>query len=158
MRSNAADCISRESAYHIAKAIYHLRQCREDFISKGHFSELLPNLLNRIYLRRIRRDKKELYIIRYNEVSCLVPCRTVTAQKNHVSRKLLRQLFQKDIHTGCIAVGHDQKTGVACQRFYCTIRIAVFSDMMTRHRGTNALLTPTVFGLIDSPEACFVLE
>ena len=67
-------------------------------------------------------------------------------------------MVEKEIHTNSITVWHDQKAALSGGRLDCTVGIAVFPDVMTGDQRTNALLTPAVFGLVDSPETSFILE
>lgn len=87
-----------------------------------------------------------------------MPCSSIAAHQNGILWKLLGYLPQKQIHTNCIAIGHDKKTGFACQRLNRTVGISVFPNMVAWNAGPDAFLAPAVFRLVDASEACFVLE
>ncbi len=87
-----------------------------------------------------------------------MPGSAIAGKHNVVIWVGCRQMFQKDIHTNCIAIRHDQKAGISRQRFYRAVHISVFPDMVTRYRWTNSLSAPAVFGLVDASKPCFVLK
>jgi len=43
-------------------------------------------------------------------------------------------------------------------RFYCSKRVAVFADMLTRYTWADALFAPAVAGLVAASKARFILE
>lgn len=88
----------------------------------------------------------------------LVPCCTITTQQNQIIRVLLGQFLKKYVHTSRIAIRHNKKTGASRYWFNSSVCIPIFTNVMERHRWTNALFPPAVFGLIDSSEFCFILE
>ena len=87
-----------------------------------------------------------------------MPCGAVTAKENYVVRILLCQVAQKEIHTNCITVWHDQETTLPGGRLDSSVDIAIFPDVMARNRWANTLLTPAEFGLVDPSKARFILE
>ena len=87
-----------------------------------------------------------------------MPCGTITAEKDNIIWILFCQTRQKEIHTIGITTRHNPKAGFSRQRFYSTVYISIFPYMMARDRGTYSFLTPTIFWLIDSTKACFILE
>ena len=87
-----------------------------------------------------------------------MPCSSIAAHQNGILWKLLGYLPQKQIHTYRIAIGHDKKTGFACQRLNRALGIAVFPNMVAWNAGPDAFLAPAIFRLVDASEACFVLE
>lgn len=87
-----------------------------------------------------------------------MPCSTVTAKQDDIIRIFLGQLLQKDTHADSIAIRHNQKMSVTCQRLHRSVSITVLSDMMAGHTGTDSLLAPAIFRLVDPAKSCFVLE
>ena len=87
-----------------------------------------------------------------------MPCSSIAAHQNGILWKLLGYLPQKQIHTYCIAIGHDKKTGFPCQRLNRTVGISVFPNMVAWNAGPDAFLTPAVFGLVNSAKTCLILE
>jgi hypothetical protein len=87
-----------------------------------------------------------------------VPGGSVATEKNDIVWKLFREFFEEDVHTNGITKGHDQEVGISCKRFYGAINIPVLADMMARDRWPDTSLTPTVFWLVDPPEASFILK
>lgn len=87
-----------------------------------------------------------------------MPCSSIAAHQNGILLKLLGYLPQKQIHTYRIAIGHDKKTGFACQRLNRTVGISVFPNMVAWNAGPDAFLTPAVFGLVNSAKTCLILE
>jgi hypothetical protein len=67
-------------------------------------------------------------------------------------------MLQKDVHAYCVAIRHDQKTGVSRQRFYRPIYIPVFPNMVARNGWTNTFSAPTIFRLVDTTESGFILK
>ena len=66
--------------------------------------------------------------------------------------------MQKNVGADGIAVWQHQETAFTGSRLNGPIGIAIFADMMAWDRRSDASLTPAVFGLIDSPKTCLVLE
>ncbi len=87
-----------------------------------------------------------------------MPGGTVAAKENDVVRILLCQVAQKEIHANSITVRHDQEAALPGGRLHSSIGITIFPDVMTGNRWTDTLWTPAVFGLVDSPKPCFILE
>ena len=67
-------------------------------------------------------------------------------------------MLQKEIHARRIAIRHDKKESITGQWLYCSVDIAIFSDMVTRHAGTYPSLTPAVFGLVYSSKSSLIME
>ncbi len=61
------DEVTGEGANGIAKAQNNLIQRRKHLIFETKFPDLIPNLLNGIHFRRIRRDKEDADVIRDNQ-------------------------------------------------------------------------------------------
>lgn len=87
-----------------------------------------------------------------------MPGGAVTAKENDVVRILLCQEAQKEIHANCITVWHDQEAALPGGWLYNPIGITIFPDVMTGNRWTDTPWTPAIFGLVDSSEACLILE
>ena len=87
-----------------------------------------------------------------------MPRGAITTQQDHILRVLLGKLLEKHIHTYCVAIRQNQKTGSSSQRLHRTIGIPVFSDMMARNAGTSPFLAPTVFRLVDPAKASLILK
>ena len=147
-----------ESANRITEAVNNFIQRREYFIAESHSAQLFPDLFNRIHFRSIWRYEKQFYIFWNAEGSSFMPGSSVAAQENDIVWILPRQFRQENIHTGHIAIWHDQKTGFPGQWFYRAIYIAIFPNMVAGYRRSKSFLTPTVFWLVDPPKSCLILK
>lgn len=87
-----------------------------------------------------------------------MPCGAIATKQNNIIRILLRQLLEKKVHTHRVALCHDKKAAFACERFYCSIDIAVFPYMVTGNTWTYPSLAPAVFGLVNTSKACLILK
>ena len=87
-----------------------------------------------------------------------MPCSTITDEQNIVIRELLRELFQKEVHAFGIASRHHPETTVSGFRFYCSIDISIFTDMMAWHNGPDPLSAPASCRLANPPKPCFILK
>lgn len=87
-----------------------------------------------------------------------MPCGAIATKQNNIIRILLRQLLEKKVHTHRVALWHDKKAAFACERFYCSIDIAVFPYMVTGNTWTYPSLAPAVFGLVNTSKACLILK
>ena len=121
-------------------------------------AQFLPDLLNGIHFGRVWRYEHELNVRKYFQRPGFVPRGAVADKNNVIVRIGRRQMFQKDVHAHRVAVGHDQKTGVSCQRFYCSIHIPVFPNMVAGYRRANAFSAPTILRLVDAAEPRFILK
>ena len=152
------DKVVGEGGNGIAKAQNNLIQRSKELIFEPQLPDLFPDLLNGIHFGCIRRDKEETDVIRNNKSLCFMPSCTITAEQNKVILVLFGQRFEKNVGTDGIAVWQHQKAVFTGSRLNGPIGIPVFPDMMTGDRWANALLTPTVFGFIDSSKTCLILE
>lgn len=84
----------------------------KDLVAKASGTELFPNLLNRIHFRGIGRDEHDFNIGKNFQCAGFMPCSPVTNKYDVIIRVRCRQMLQKDIHAGGVAVRHDQKTRV----------------------------------------------
>ena len=87
-----------------------------------------------------------------------MPGRPITAKQDLVILELLGQCLQKNVRADSITVWQHQETAFAGSWLNSPISIAVFADMMAWNCRPDTLFAPTVFGFIDSPETCLVLE
>ena len=87
-----------------------------------------------------------------------MPCRPITDEQNIVICILLRELFQKEIHAFSVASRHYPETAVSGFRFYRSIDISVFTDMMAWHNGPDPLSAPTSCRLAYPSKPRFVLK
>ena len=87
-----------------------------------------------------------------------MPGSSIAAQKNNIVWILFRQFRQEKIHTGSIAVWHDQETGFPGQGFYCSIYVTVFPNMVAGNRRSKTFLAPAVFWLVDPSKSRFILK
>ena len=78
-----------ERTNNIAKTVTHFFQCCENLIPETFFSKFLPDLFNWIHFRCIRRNEKQLYVLRNKKRSGFMPCGSVAAQENDVVGVLL---------------------------------------------------------------------
>ena len=147
-----------EGANGITKAIYHFLQSCKHFISEPALAEFLPDLFDWIHFRRIWRNKKQTYVFRNTERARLMPSSPIAAKEDHIVRILICQLGQEEIHTRRIAVWHNKKTGFPGKWLYCAIHATILSDVMAGNRRPNSFLAPTIFRLVDPPEACLILK
>jgi len=142
----------------VTQTVNHPLQGGKDFVSEATLPNFLPNLFYRIHFRCVRRNVKQNNIVRQLQTGGSVPCRTITAKQNNIISVFFRQLLQKDIHADSIAIGQDEKVPIACQRLHCAVSIAVLTDMMAGHAGTNTVPAPTVFRLVDPTKSSFILK
>lgn len=134
------------------------REVKISFLNPRRRSSFHTYLFDWIHLGRIWRNTKEAYVFRNAESAGLMPGGTVAAKENDVVRILLCQEAQKEIHANCITVWHNQEAALPGGRLYSPIGITIFPDVMTGNRWTDTLWAPAIFGLVDSPKACFILE
>ncbi len=87
-----------------------------------------------------------------------MPCCSITDEHNVIIWIFHRQVLQKDVHANCIAVRKDQEATVARYRINSAVGIAILTNMMTRHSRPDTFSAPAMFWLIDTTEACFILE
>ena len=87
-----------------------------------------------------------------------MPCRPITDEQNIVICILLRELFQKEVHAFSVASRHYPETAVSGFRFYRSIDISVFTDMMAWHNGPDPLSAPASCGFADPAKPRFVLK
>ena len=149
-RKKLLDCVT--------KPIHNFVEGSKDFVAKSHFSDFFPDLLNGIHFWSIWRDIKQSNVFWTMKSAGLMPCGAITAEKDNIIWILFCQARQKEIHTIGITTGHNPKTGFSRQWFYSSIYIPIFPYMMARDRGAYSFLAPTIFGLVDSTKARFILE
>ena len=87
-----------------------------------------------------------------------MPCRPITDKQNIVICILLRELFQKEVHAFSVASRHHPETAVSGFRFYRSIDISVFTDMMAWHNGPDPLSAPASCRLAYPSKPRFVLK
>ena len=87
-----------------------------------------------------------------------MPCCTVAAKKDNIIPIFLRQLLQKDTHTGSIAIRHDKKVPITRQRFHCSVSVTILTNMVAGHTGTDPFPAPAVFRSVDPAKSGFILE
>lgn len=87
-----------------------------------------------------------------------MPCRPITDKQNIVICILLRELFQKEVHAFSVASRHYPETAVSGFRFYRSIDISVFTDMMAWHNGPDPLSAPASCRLAYPSKPRFVLK
>ena len=87
-----------------------------------------------------------------------MPRSTIAAKQNDIIRILLRQVLEEKIHTHCVALRHDKKTTIACERLYCSKGITILPYMVAGNTRTAPFLAPTVFRFVDSSKPCFILK
>lgn len=87
-----------------------------------------------------------------------MPCRPITDKQNMVICILLRELFQKEVHAFSVASRHYPETAVSGFRFYRSIDISVFTDMMAWHNGPDPLSAPASCRLAYPSKPRFVLK
>lgn len=87
-----------------------------------------------------------------------MPHRPIAYQQNLIFRIGFCQFGKIHIHTICVAVWQDQKETLTVSGFHCSIRIPIFTNMLTWNRGSCPFSAPAALGLIDSSETCFVLK
>ena len=125
---------------------------------KAPGTQFLPDLLNRIHLRRVRRNEHEFNVGKDFQRPGFVPRSTVANKDNVVIGIGRRQMIQKEIHAYRVAVGHDQKAGVSCQGFYRSIHIPVFPNMVAGNGWADTFSAPAILWLVNTAEACFILK
>ena len=133
----------------VTQTVNHFLQGSKDFVAEATLPNFLPNLFYGIHFRCVRWDVKQNNIVRRLQTGGFMPCRTITAKQNNIISIFFRQLLQEDIHADSIAIGQDEKVPIACQRLHRAISIAVLTDMMARHAGTDTVPAPAVFRLVD---------
>ena len=133
----------------VTQTVDHFFQGGKDFVAEAALPNFLPNLFYRIHFRCVRRNVKQNNIVRQLQSGRFVPCRTITAKQNNIISIFFGQLFQKDIHADSIAIGQDEKVPIACQRLHRAVSIAVLTDMVAGHAGTDTVPAPAVFRLVD---------
>ena len=87
-----------------------------------------------------------------------MPCGTVTNKNNQIIRKFLGQVFEEYAHAVRIAIRHHQKEGLSRKGLHSSVSISVFTNMVAWYAGTKAILTPTIFGLVDAPQTSLILK
>ena len=133
----------------VTQTVNHLLQGSKDFVLKAALPNFPPNLFYGIHFRCVRWNMKQNDIVRPLQTGGSVPCCTITAKQNNIISVFFRQLLQKDIHADSIAIGQDEKVPITWQRLHCAVSIAVLTDMVAGHAGTDTVPAPTVFRLVD---------
>ncbi len=87
-----------------------------------------------------------------------MPCRSITDEHNVIVWIFCGQVLQKEIHTNCIAVWKNEEAAITRYRVNSTVNVAILTNMMAGHTGTDPFSTPAMLWLIDSAETCFILE
>ena len=87
-----------------------------------------------------------------------MPCRPITDKQNIVICILLRELFQKEVHAFSVASRHHPEAAVSSFRFYCSIDISVFSNMVAWNSRPHSLSAPARFRFADPAKPRFVLK
>ena len=82
--SNTANRLGGQGTDGNAETIYDFFEGLKYLISETHFTNFLPDLFNRIHLRRIGRNKEQLNIRGDAKGSCFMPGSPITAQKYDV--------------------------------------------------------------------------
>ena len=67
-------------------------------------------------------------------------------------------MVKKEIHTNGITGREDQEAVLPRDRLDSAVGITVFPDVVAGDRWAETLWTPAVFGPVDPPETCFILE
>lgn len=155
---DTADHSCRQVLYRITQPLDHLVQACERLVAESPFADLFPDLLDRVHLRGIRRDKCKVNVLRDLKPVRPVPSGSVTNQEQLIIRIRLCHLMQKHIHASSIAIRQYKKESITGPCFYCSVRIPVFPYMVTWHGRPHSFLAPAVLRLIDPPESCFILE
>ena len=140
-----------------------LSQNSYDFCDKTErpespLADLFPNLFYRVHLRGIRWDERKVDILRDLQSVRPVPPGPVTDQQQLIVRKCLCHLFQKHVHTDCVAVREHKKESVSRLRFHRPICVPVFPYMVTGYGWPHPSLAPAALRFVDPPEPCFILE
>ena len=156
--SNALNDTGRQIFDYVAQTVNNLLQCLEDFVPKSSLSNLLPNLLDGIHFRGVRWNEDQRDLSRNFQGICLVPHGPVTHQQYLILRICLGQLRQEYIHAGCVTVRKNQKEAFTVLRFYCSIYIIVFTNVMTGNGWPFPFPAPATLWLVDSSEASLILE
>ena len=102
---------------------------------------------------KIQRD-----LSRNNQSICLVPHGPVTHQQYLILRVCPGQFRQENIHAVCVAVRKNQKETFPVLRLYCSICVAVFTNMMTWNGWPFPFPAPAALWFIDSSEAGLILK
>ena len=139
-----------EEANRIAETQNNLSQRSKCLVFDFKFPDLFPQLLNRIYFRRIGRDKEEADIIRDTQSLRFMPSRAITAEQNQVILVLFGQHLQKSVGADGIVVWQHQKAAFTGSWLNSPIGVEMFTDMMTWNCRPDVLLTPAVFGFIEN--------
>ena len=75
-RKKLLDCLT--------KPIHDFVEGSKDFVAKSHFPDFFPDLLNGIHFWSIWRDIKQPNVFRTMKSVRLVPCGTITTEKDKV--------------------------------------------------------------------------
>ena len=141
-----------------AQTVNNFFKRNKHLVTKTRGSEFAPDLFNRIHFRRVRGNIHQNDIVRTIKVDCRMPGSAIADENDHIFWISARQFTEKYSHAGSIAIRHDQKEALAIHRINCAIHIPVFTDMMARNRGPDALRTPTSSRFIDSSKTSLVLK
>ena len=87
-----------------------------------------------------------------------MPCSSITYKQNIIILILLWELFQKEIHAFSIASRHYPEAAVSSFRFYCSVDISVFSNMVAWNSWPRSLSAPARFRFADPAQTRFVLK
>ena len=155
---NAADHGCRQVLYRITQPFDHFVQAQECLVAESPLADLFPNLFYRVHLRGIRWDERKVDILRDLQSVRPVPPGPVTDQQQLIVRKCLCHLFQKHVHTDCVAVREHKKESVSRLRFHRPICVPVFPYMVTGYGWPHSSLAPAALRFVDPPEPCFILE
>ena len=156
--SNALNDAGRQVFDYITQTVYNLLQCLKDFVSESSLTDFLPNLFDGIHFRGVRGNENQRDLSRNNQSICLVPHGPVTHQQYLILRVCPGQFRQENIHAVCVAVRKNQKETFPVLRLYCSICVAVFTNMMTWNGWPFPFPAPAALWFVDSSEARLVLK
>ena len=67
-------------------------------------------------------------------------------------------MLQKEIHANCIAVWKNEEAAITGYRINRTVSVAILTNMMAGHTGTDTFSAPAMLRFIDTTETRFILE
>ena len=140
------------------RRILHGFHAAEQPVPKELLSQFVPDLLLRVELRRIGRQKAQFHVFGHPQCLGCVPPSPVHEHQDMLFRMPPTHFAQKAGHGSGVGVRQDQAVMHAVSGADGTKDVRVLPDRLLAYHGPHGLWCPTGPGRVDPPESCLVLE
>jgi len=127
-------------------------------IMKGFFSQIIPQVFDRVKLRGIRWQLYQTHIFGLNKRVRTMPPSTVNYHDNPMSWMPCSHLVNKHLHAIGVDIRQNQRVKNAISNRNSSIGISVLLRYHGLTNRTKRFWTPTMPGLRDTTEASLVLK